>query len=60
MTTQGWLMLAISWGGILVLTGYCVWRTATRKSDDLAAPLDIEARLDRESDGNQGSQGRGM
>jgi len=51
MTTWGWVMMGVSWGVILVLAGFCVWRSATARTDELSAPFDIEAQIDREADG---------
>ena len=50
MTALGWLMLGVSWTGILSLTAYCVWRSVAGKSTDLTAPLNLEVEIDRDAD----------
>lgn len=48
MTAAGWCMLVVSWSAIGLLTGYTVWRTLRTKTDELSAPLDLEAEIQEE------------
>ncbi len=47
MQLSGWLMLAVSWGGVLALTAFCLWRTLAVKPQELSAPLELEAEIDQ-------------
>lgn len=46
MRADGWAMLILSWGAILVLSGYTLWRTIRSKPHELSAPLELEAEIE--------------
>lgn len=54
MTPGGWLMMIVSVGTVLVLTGYCLYRVLTlpplEVEQHLKAPLDIDTGDTRDAD----------
>jgi hypothetical protein len=47
MEPLGWLVMSLSVGSVLVLTGFCFYRVMTlppAEVDDLTSPLEIDTR----------------
>jgi hypothetical protein len=45
MTTAGWIIMIASVSGVLILTGFCLWRVLSLQPSevgDLKAPLEID------------------
>lgn len=54
MTLGGWLMMTVSVGSVLSLSGYCLYRVLTLPSIEverhLKAPAEIDTRDTRDAD----------
>lgn len=46
MTFAGWCILILSWGSIVVLAAFSLWRTIRTQPQELSAPLELEAEID--------------
>lgn len=42
MNTYGWIILVVSWTGILLFSGFCFWKVFMCRKENIHAPLDIE------------------